>query len=209
MTLKQEIHQIFEGNAFLRPLFYRYSTALRFELSEGGDALAQFLVAYRKAETICLYIFKHSPHITICLKFYGKASLVSSYSLFKRLAEANIRIPKPREMWAEKDDGTNERMSDNEDYWYHSIIFNLPVTQLRNVLWCALVRDFGNIRPNPGGIIYLFDLPQHIMIWPYDDRGMDVAGPNRALLKKLYERFSDYLLDYDREAMDAIFRTAQ
>jgi hypothetical protein len=35
---------------------------------------------------------------------------------------------------------------------------------------------------------------------------MDVAGPNRALLKELYETFSECLLDYDREAMDAVFR---
>jgi hypothetical protein len=56
--------------------------------------------------------------------------------------------------------------------------------------------------------VYLFNIPEQIMVLPYDDRGMDVAGPNRPLLKELYEAFSHYLLDYDRAAMDAVFRAA-
>ena len=45
MDLKHEIETIFEGRAFLRPLFYNYPGGLRFELAEGGTAIEQFLLA--------------------------------------------------------------------------------------------------------------------------------------------------------------------
>lgn len=43
------------------------------------------------------------------------------------------------------------------------------------------------------------------MVFPYDDRGMDVVGPNKNLLLQLYRQHHPYLLDYDRDAMDATF----
>nr|WP_259641718.1 DUF3885 domain-containing protein [Pseudomonas salomonii] len=43
------------------------------------------------------------------------------------------------------------------------------------------------------------------MIFPYDDRGMDVVGPNTDLLLQLYRHHHAYLLDYDRPVMDITF----
>ena len=43
---------------------------------------------------------------------------------------------------------------------------------------------------------------------PYDDRGMDVIGPNHALLADLYHRFNERLLDYDRARMDGFFASS-
>ncbi|MHC8338757.1 DUF3885 domain-containing protein [Pseudomonas sp. HLT2-19-2] len=39
----------------------------------------------------------------------------------------------------------------------------------------------------------------------YDDRGMDVVGPNKDLLSQLYRQHHTYLLDYDRHTMDTTF----
>jgi len=43
---------------------------------------------------------------------------------------------------------------------------------------------------------------QRVMIFPYDDRGMDVVGPNTDLLLQLYRHHHAYLLDYNRPVMD-------
>ena len=53
--------------------------------------------------------------------------------------------------------------------------------------------------------IYLFNLDKDVMVFPYDDRGMDIAGPNKQFLKQQYQQFGHYLLEYDREAMHAVF----
>ena len=50
------------------------------------------------------------------------------------------------------------------------------------------------------------DFARKVVVHPYDDRGMDVIGPDRDSLMPLYERLNGWLLDHDRNAMDAKFR---
>ncbi|GAB3288377.1 hypothetical protein GCM10027348_04000 [Hymenobacter tenuis] len=39
----------------------------------------------------------------------------------------------------------------------------------------------------------------------YDDRGLDILGPDVASLRPLYDTYSHLLLDYDRPQMDRLF----
>lgn len=39
----------------------------------------------------------------------------------------------------------------------------------------------------------------------YDDRGLDILAPRADVRRPLYEQFSDWVLDYDRERIDATF----
>lgn len=83
-----------------------------------------------------------------------------------------------------------------------NIAFRPPLSLLQNLLWCALAKDFGTIRPSPFCDIYLFNPALRVMALPYDDRGMDVVGPNREFLRQLYQKHQQYLLDHDRPQMD-------
>lgn len=51
----------------------------------------------------------------------------------------------------------------------------------------------------------LINLDKQLAVFPYDVRGMDVVGENDEQLLKLYREFNNYLLDYDRDTMDARF----
>lgn len=75
MNLRSEIETIFDGKAFLRPLFYSYPGGLRFELSEGGFAIDRFLLALRKATTICADIFHPDGPVTVCVRAIGNPNL--------------------------------------------------------------------------------------------------------------------------------------
>jgi hypothetical protein len=52
---------------------------------------------------------------------------------------------------------------------------------------------------------WLYPESQQKTLAGYDDRGMDVVGPDRSRLTELYRRYNDYLLDYDREIMDSVY----
>jgi hypothetical protein len=39
----------------------------------------------------------------------------------------------------------------------------------------------------------------------YDDRGIDIIGPNAEILRPIYNRQAVLLLEYDRKKMDAVF----
>ena len=197
MTIRSQIESIFKGKAFERPLFYSYHGGLRFELSEGGTYINQFLTANQKADEICQAIFKQQETVTVCLKFYGSKKLLGSLSVFRALKELNILMPKNSQHWSEPDE--------EDDDFYHYIAFNASREIIKSLLWCACASDFGYIKPNPGIVVYLFNLDLEVVAFPYDDRGMDVVGNNHSFLKSLYTEFNQYLLAYDRESMEATF----
>ena len=198
MSIRNQIESIFQDKAFDRPLFYAYEGGLRFELSEGGSYIEQFITANQKANEIAQVIFSDQESISICLKFYGDISLLSSLSVFRKLKELDISIPKNSEHWSEPDE-------DDDDSLWHYVAFSAPKETLRSLLWCACASDFGYIKPNPGVIVYLFNFEKEVIVFPYDDRGMDVVGNNHDFLKSVYSQFNEYQLDYDRATMEATF----
>ena len=40
----------------------------------------------------------------------------------------------------------------------------------------------------------------------YDDRGLDVIAKDKKSLDSLYHNFNDWILEYDREKIDLIFK---
>ncbi|WP_370684765.1 DUF3885 domain-containing protein [Marinilactibacillus psychrotolerans] len=40
----------------------------------------------------------------------------------------------------------------------------------------------------------------------YDDRGCDLLATSRDGIQKMYEEYNDWILDYDREGIDNIFK---
>ena len=202
MGLRTRIETDFHGNAFIRPLFYAVSPGLRFQLAEGGTFLAQFLLALRKATEICADVFNDEATIVVCLRTRIKKTGLELRSALLELRAAGIVIPKRREVWLEADDGLDE--ASNFERWL-TVSFEASHSLLQNLLWCALSRDLSSVRPNPGCLVYLFNLQSGLMVWPYDSRGMDVVGPNRERLRFLYHKHQSYLLEYDRARMDEMF----
>jgi Domain of unknown function (DUF3885) len=196
MNYRRAIEETFLGRAFLRPLFYSYPRGLRFALSEGGHAIDQFLTAHHKASEICHDIFPDGGHLTVCLRaFYFQESGFAYRSALRDLAAAGIKVPPLRSIWLEE-------VAEEGSLF---VAFSASTTLLPRLLWCALAADIGSIRPRVPCSVYLFNLDSRVMALPYDDRGMDVVGPNPSLLEKLYQQHTAYLLEHDREAMRASF----
>lgn len=59
--------------------------------------------------------------------------------------------------------------------------------------------------PQASVVSKLVDPERGVSVYAYDDRGMDVTATNRKELVTLYQDFDNWLLDYDRERMAAIF----
>lgn len=204
----KQVEQIFQGLAYERPLFYRHPGGLRFELAEGGTVIDQFLRAMHKATAICRDLFTEPGSLVACIRIHPDAAEIFPFSqrrLIADLRKAGIAIPKKRQLqW--------QLSPPDEDgfppFYLVNLYFELPAERAQNLLWCRLggrYEDF-EILPEPRCMIYLFNLKERVMVWPYDMRGMDVVGPNHQRLGELYRKFNDWLLDYDRATMDACFQ---
>lgn len=53
--------------------------------------------------------------------------------------------------------------------------------------------------------VFLISLNEGIIFYLYDDRGLDIVSLNKQSLKPIYERFKDWLLDYDIDRMKETF----
>jgi hypothetical protein len=204
VNLREEIERIFEGNAFARPLYYSYPGGLRFELSETGGIIEQFQTALRKSTTICGDIFSDAATFVVCLRTHSGSHGFMHRAAIQAFRSAGVDFPPERSVWSEAIDPEEWYCEEEPECWIN-IAFEASIASLQTFLWCALAKDFGAIEPNPHCDVYLFNLPKQVMVFPYDDRGMDVVGPNTQLLSQLYERHNQYLLDYDRSAMDVTF----
>lgn len=201
MTAREQIEAAIGANAFSRPTFYSNPGGLRFELSEGGAAVQQFLTALRKASEICGDIFASERSLTACLSVYLYRSKYSYRDTLRSLARAGVEVPRERSTWLTMED--DDSGDDPLKVFY--VAFKIAPTLLDSVLWCAVGTDLG-IRPCPRlRAVYLLSLEEKVLVHPYDDRGMDVVGKNHELLARLYGRYGRYLLDYDRPTMEATF----
>ena len=203
VTLREDIESTFGVKAFSRPTFYSNPGGLRFELSESGSAVEQFLTALRKAAEVCHDIFAPEQTFTVCLSVYLWGSAYGYRETLRDLARAGVKVPRARSGWMI----TEEDSEDAEPLRTLYLAFSVERAMLDGLLWCALGTDLG-IRPCPRlTAVYLMSLPQRVLVHPYDHRGMDVIGSDHAILARLYARYGTYLLDYDREVMAATFES--
>ena len=204
MSYRVKIEDIYEGKAFKRPLFYNYEGGLRFELSRGGSYINQFTTAHSRAMDVCRYVFTGSKNIVVCVKIFGSKTPLSILPCLRSLKKIGLHQANEREYWTEFDDDWIDDECYLDSLW-HYIAFPVSIDKLADILWCALATEFSSIEPRVSANFYLFGMEQDLMVFPYDDRGMDIVGPNHLLLSNVYSEFNGYLLDYDRDVMDSVF----
>lgn len=206
MHIRQEIETTFDGKVFEHPLFYSYLGGLRFQLSEGRPKIPQFLLALKKATIICNDIFEDAESFILCLRRKSVKNIFSYRELMlKDLKRSDIIITRNRSLWLEPVH-EDDRNDENEPETWVTLAFEIPVSKIQNALWLALAADTC-VTPKIYCDIYLFNLSKKIAVFPYDDRGMDVVGPNNNILKMLYSRHYQYLLTYDMQIMESTFGT--
>lgn len=139
MNLRHEIVRIFRGQAFARPLFYSYPGGLRFELSETGGMIEQFLTALQKSAKICSDIFLDETTLVACLRIHSGSNRFAHRPVIHALQSVGINIPKQYEVWSEEID-QEEWCNEGEPEFWINVAFEAPVKLLQAFLWCALAK---------------------------------------------------------------------
>jgi hypothetical protein len=197
---REALHRVFGPDAFSFGPFYAHAPALRFELSLGGHPLDQFAQAWDRARPIVDHAFNDARElVAVASIFAGPSSLCT---LSRSLRALGVRRGRPRAWWTEP--YVDERVAGFEPESRLFVAFAVDREAVHRLLWGALAQDLG-IRPSLCGELYIANPERGVVVHPYDDRGMDVYGPNRALLAELYGRFAECLLEHDRARMDAFF----
>lgn len=121
--------------------------------------------------------------------YYG-SSFVGAKPSFRSLKECEVAINRPYAIDRQEMDG------DFGGEIQTRIFFESDIGSAYRMIWGTIAQELG-VRPSFGFNLYLFDPELRILMHPYDDRGMDVLGPNRERMSKIYAKYRDWLLDYD------------
>ncbi len=193
----QQAFKIFGKHSFQHAIFYNNNKSLRFELAEGGTRTSRFISALEKSMKITKTLFHESKVLSVCLAFPGN-NYLTNLSVFRNLSDLEIKIPS-------KSDKYNEWIEDDE--WNRNYIFySIKPHEIEKYLFGKLGAELG-VSPSFWFDLYIFDTDLGVLVHPYDDRGMDVVGPNQNLIKSLYDQYSSLLLNHDKEIMDNWFDT--
>lgn len=197
-ALRDELHSVFGPAAFGDGLFYSHAPAIRFELSRHGAHVDLFAQAFDRGREILTAIFPPDSPLVAVVVMYEEPSRAVLRTALKSLRRLGVRPVRPRTVWRE--DGAEGEPEDARTF----VAFACGAEAVPRLLWGAAAVDLG-VYPRLPGRVYLCDPARGVLAHPYDDRGMDVVGPNHALLAETYRRFPSYLLDYDRERMAGFF----
>ncbi len=199
------------GMDSLAPVFYNSPVAIRFAV--GGDESvylndeksgtfvpnsAYISAAFKKVKKIYESL-PHRPRILRIDIYPDECDVHSTIQAICRLSE----LPVPQEQTAE-----NRRIDENDEpYQILSLYWDISNASFNaeNLLLEIIRSDIGGFSELTSAVYFADDI-HPLLFHPYDDRGADVAAADTELIRPMYEKLNDYILNYDRPAIDKLFK---
>lgn len=184
------------------PLFYHAPIAIRFEI--GGSApvyqrRGKINPAYLSgARERALRIYEALPEKPQLLRIDTYPYEETAEELAQKICH-HAGLPAPHETRADMIEDEDESFEQVALYWDLSK-FDFAEEPL---IMEILRGDIGGCEAFVSSVFLLAQDP--VLYHLYDDRGLDVLGGTREILLPLYEAFQDWILEYDRARIDAVF----
>lgn len=233
-TDRQEYRQFvsdnFQGLKIVKPLFYNWDFGLRFNLQTGdefnstqqcidgqgniipliGDTNSDsyFDEVSKRACTLFDFNFDNLDEVLIVYRDYvfKRRRLKSNSYLFSQIKDFN----KSNAIFIRE---TNLYSPTEKNNNYITSILRVTKEKInyKNIFDAIANIDFPPRQPRLDNIfisnkeVFFINLNKKIIFNMYDDRGLDIIATNIETLRPTYEKFNDWLLDYDRELIEKKF----
>ena len=235
MTAKQEyicfLNDNFGFRQLRKPLFYCSEFGLRLNLQTGetfdstrqsldrngeiipliGDTNTEeyFEEGIRRLMDLFEFVFDAGDNIFFVLNDYkyrkSRIKLFNyAFKQIENLKKEEISYFKTKELYY---------LNDKSDNWNTGVIkFTTNRINYRNIFTAIVNSDFLNRQPRlekkekfTSKEIYFVNIDKKLIFNTYDDRGVDIVAAEKETLRPIYEKFNNWLLDYDRKEMDKLF----
>ena len=214
-TLKQEYRKFlndnFDGLRLRKPLFYSWTNGLRFDLQVGQtDTDEYFEEVTRRASTLFQAAFDRSDEVFFVFMEYKYKR--------RKIRFSNFAFSQIDGLEREEVSFTNEYQlyepTDRFDIRNVAII-KVSANRLNhaNIFSAIGHTDFPPRQPrlDENGVftskeLYLINIDKKLIFHMYDDRGLDIISADKETLGPIYHQHKDWILDYDREAIDKQFK---
>lgn len=218
--LQSFLEQYYDSLVLAPGLFYSWKNSIRFEISPPFqiDEKQKFKQTFQRAITLFNKVFGVNDHILLVTDVH---SIIWDNSLQKKPLNVYLKYTKHKKtlyrlqyqlLPSVFEDG-DENDEDNRLITYH---FVLPCQKneikysrlLEAISYEDFVHQSKILKNNSrsGYDIYFVNLSKKIIYHLYDDRGCDILATDKEDIRFLYEEYNDWILDYDREEIDLLFR---
>lgn len=186
------------------PIFYNAPIGIRFEIG-GEDDVYIKKGMLRKLHPNRKYVNKAVERASRIFDALPKKDWILRIDLcdereIKKILKV-LQLVSSHEKVLNKYEEDGEKMTHCELYWSLNDIDWSPETIIREII----LADIGGLNCLVSAV-YLLHPNENVLYHLYDDRGLDLVAKDKRSLYPLYERFNDWILDYDRETIDHIFK---
>lgn len=207
---RQFLQNNFAGLKLRNPLFYSWNYGLRFDLQDEyklTDNEDYFVEVIKRATAIFETVFEPSDKLYFVFKDYRhcREKIRPTNYVFKqieKLEKNEIHYTREKFMYYPNDE-------------YNVALICLTVNRInyKNILTAIGNTDFTVRQPRLDGQgastskeIYFLNISKRLIFNMYDDRGLDIIATEKKILRPIYEKYNDWILDYDRERIDKQFK---
>lgn len=197
-------------NLELRPaLFYSWEMGIRFELGvdyNPEDERSFYLQGvYQRAITLfkSLHALSDELYIVVDVDDYADGTKHTSKIFTRYIKEKSIRnrLKQKTIPYIFPEDDEEGR------YKTHRFALACKTSDIKYIPMLKAIcnQDMG-IRPRIFDSVYFINVNKKTIFHVYDDRGCDVVTTTTETLRDIYEKYNDWILDYDRNEIDKIFK---
>lgn len=208
MLLYDFMNENFTNLELTPPLFYSWDIGIRFELGVEwkreydypNDPYIQG--CYKRA--ITLFEALHSPSDAIfividIIDFDKGKNIKHKLKNFSRYVDRSLLYRLKHQTFLEKDiDGTYET---------HRFTLNCKTFEFKYIpLLKAICNQDLGIKPSMFHRVYFINPNSKTIFHVYDDRGCDLLATSPEAIRDVYNKYSNWILDYDRNKIDEVFK---
>lgn len=219
-TLDQFMHKHFINLPLKTPLFYSWKYGIRFEIGipwmEHNDKINLQQIRKRSIG-IFDYVFNKTDEILLITDIHCEEKDTFLQKVPTNVYRKYIKSKEVRKKLTHTRLPSLIRDEDDEDYndmVTHRFVLSCKKENIRyrQLLTAISYKDFSHptriLKRNysSGYDIYFVNVSKKLVYHLYDDRGCDVIASNIEDLRQLYVECNNWILDYDREQIDLLFK---
>ncbi|MCU4769404.1 DUF3885 domain-containing protein [Bacillus toyonensis] len=224
MQLKEYMNQTFPGVTLVPSIYSQWENHLHFnfgkdkyQIVEGTDDLN--MEYFSQLYTYNKYLFED---------IFLKEDVVFIVANVYRFKKENIKTPQKINIYNKyikkrdlkfriRQETLSFLFEDEEADLYCTSQFSLKCLA-EDIKYEPLIQavnheDFPNLYPRFGRKkeffypdVFLINATKDIVMFIYDDRGSEVIAKNKEIIRGLYEKYKEWIPDYERESIDSLFK---
>ncbi|HDR7590124.1 hypothetical protein BW899_24785 [Bacillus mycoides] len=223
MQFKEYMNQTFPGVTLVPSIYFQWENHLHFDFGkdkyqfkEDGNTynMEYFTQLYRYNKSLFKDIFSKEDTVFLVTNVYRfkqenikNAQKINVYNRFIKKRDLKFHI---------RQETFPFLFEDEEADLYCTYQFSLKCLaediKYEPLIQAANHEDFPDLRPRLGRKkeishpdVFFINVTKDIIMFIYDDRGCGVIAKNKEKIRDLYEKYKEWIPEYERESIDDLF----